>query len=255
MLSDSKITFIIPTIGRDTLIATIQSIADQTCNKWNAIIVFDGVPPTIKIDDYRFQILHIDKMERPPDQMNSAGYVRNYGIKFATTEWVAFVDDDDTIRNTYVETFLQETATYDTEVIIFRMVKFGKLEISIKQIFDMVEAGKIKINKHMEKLYRHMDLDTLVVSNTITPFPETVATDLKKHDVGISFAVKKQIFNSGIQFNTSYIEDYEFLDTVRQNGYKMMISPYVMYFVREYTDFQDIECNRLFINNAKQICV
>jgi hypothetical protein len=96
-----------------------------------------------------------------------------------------------------------------------------------------------------------MDPDTIVVSNTITPFPETVATDLKKQDVGISFAVKKHIFDSGIIFNTSYIEDYEFLDTIRQNGYKMMISPYIMYFVREYTYFEDFECNRLFINHPE----
>lgn len=248
MSLEPKVTFIIPTVGRDTLIATIQSIANQTCSVWNGIIVFDGVPPTIQISDPRFQIMHIDKMERPPEQINSAGYVRNYGIKFATTEWVAFVDDDDTIRNTYVETFLREISTYDTDVIIFRMLKFDKGEISIKQVLEVIDANKVKIDERTEELCRHMDPDTVVVANTITLFPDSVATDLKKNDVGMSFAVKKQIFDSGIQFNTSHIEDYEFLDTVRQNGYKMMISPYIMYFVRECRYFEDFECNRFFIN-------
>jgi glycosyltransferase involved in cell wall biosynthesis len=187
-------------------------------------------------------------MERPPEQINSAGYVRNYGIKFATTEWVAFVDDDDTIRNTYVETFLREIATYDTDVIIFRMLKFDKAEISIKQVLEGVDANQVKIDEQTEELYRNMDHNAVVVATTITPFPDSGATDLKEHDVGISFSVKKQIFDSGIQFNTSHIEDYEFLETVRQNGYKMMISPYIMYFVRECRYFEDFEYNRLFIN-------
>ena len=39
----NKITFIIPTIGRDTLSNTIKSLEEQTNQNWNAIIIFDGI--------------------------------------------------------------------------------------------------------------------------------------------------------------------------------------------------------------------
>ena len=34
-----KISFIIPTIGRDTLVDSIQSIINQTSDNWNVIII------------------------------------------------------------------------------------------------------------------------------------------------------------------------------------------------------------------------
>ena len=41
------ITFIIPTIGRDTLKRSIKSIEDQTSDQWKVIVIFDGVKSTI----------------------------------------------------------------------------------------------------------------------------------------------------------------------------------------------------------------
>ena len=38
-----KITFIIPTIGRDTLLNSINSLFNQTIKEWKAIIIFDGI--------------------------------------------------------------------------------------------------------------------------------------------------------------------------------------------------------------------
>jgi glycosyltransferase involved in cell wall biosynthesis len=252
MSFDAKITFIVPTIGRATLTETIQSIANQTCGGWKAIIIFDGIPPTIIIDDPRFQILHIaNKVERPPDQTNSAGYVRNYGIQFATTEWVGFVDDDDTIRNTYVETFFKEIAEYENDVVIFRMVKFGQGDIKIKRIIELIDANVIRVNKPTEQKYRAMDPETTIYINTNTIFPLECSMDLKEGDVGISFAAKKRIFDSGIQFNTGCLEDFEFLNTVQKNGNKMMISPFIMYFVKGLGIFNDVELDRVFINHSR----
>ena len=57
----NKITFIIPTIGRRTLPNAITSIFNQTNNNWEAIIIFDGIKPTIEVDDERVTIMQIDK--------------------------------------------------------------------------------------------------------------------------------------------------------------------------------------------------
>jgi len=118
MSGNSALTFIIPTIGRETLSLTLQSLKNQTITNWKAIVIFDGIEPTISETDPRITIIktHI----KLGQGYNSAGLVRNYGIKFVNTEWVAFVDDDDSITPNYMESFLSEL-WLDPDVIIFRM--------------------------------------------------------------------------------------------------------------------------------------
>jgi hypothetical protein len=53
-------------------------------------------------------------------------------------------------------------------------------------------------------------------------------------DVGISFAVKKKLFDEGHVFIPSNIEDFLYLDEARNKKYNIMISPYVTYFVNKY---------------------
>ena len=43
--------------------------------------------------------------------INNAGNVRNYGMSFVETEWIAFLDDDDIIADDYLEKFYEEPPT------------------------------------------------------------------------------------------------------------------------------------------------
>ena len=56
-LSNPLVTFIIPTIGRDTLTRTIESLEKQTNENWKAIIIFDGCSPTIELNSEKIQII------------------------------------------------------------------------------------------------------------------------------------------------------------------------------------------------------
>lgn len=69
-------------------------------------------------------------------------------------------------------------------------------------------------------------------------------------DVGISFIMKREIFNRGLQFIPDGAEDFLYLNKIRLYGYKMMISPDVKYFVKkECFDSILFELgNRVFIN-------
>lgn len=116
-----SITFIIPTIGRDTLERAIQSIENQTNNEWKIIVVFDGIQSTLKNPNSKTRVLEIEK--KGVDK-NSAGNVRNHGMKYADTEWVAFLDDDDVISPDFVETFYKEIDEYPyVNILIFRMMQ------------------------------------------------------------------------------------------------------------------------------------
>lgn len=114
---ETYITFIIPTIGRITLLDTLQSLLNLNCNNWKAIIVYDGIKQNISIDDERIKIYEIKKCGK-------AGNVRNYGLtKVENSEWVAFVDDDDLLSEDYIDKLkLEKRLNDDIDVCIFRMI-------------------------------------------------------------------------------------------------------------------------------------
>jgi len=119
MSNEIFITFIIPTIGRSTLINSIDSLLNQTDNNWNAIIVFDGIKQNITINDNRIKIIEITKC----GLKNSAGSVRNEGIKLCNNStWIGFLDDDDTLSKDYIEKLKEEiNINNNIDVCIFRM--------------------------------------------------------------------------------------------------------------------------------------
>jgi len=205
---DINLTFIIPTINRSTLQSTIKSLQSQTLQNWYAIIVFDGMNPDFHCKDPRITFLTCDKLG---EGINHAGRVRNYGMTFAKTDWIAFLDDDDSISSNYVETFYEEIKNYKTDVIIFRM---------------------------------HFN-------NEI--FPELKTDNFYKGKVGISFAIKKKIINVGNLFSPSKYEDYDYLTLLDSKKYTIMISPYVLYFVREYNVCCVETGNRVFLNENHNV--
>jgi len=120
--SDAFVTFIIPTIGRETLPQTLKSLINQTDINWKTIVIFDGISSTIETLDSRIKIIESEKLGQGK---NSAGLVRNYGMQFVDTEWIAFVDDDDCVSHDYVAVLKKEILEYDAvDLIIFRM-EFG----------------------------------------------------------------------------------------------------------------------------------
>ena len=265
----NNVTFIIPTIGRETLQRSINSLLNQTINNWFAIIIFDGIKSNINITDDRIKIVEIEKMGI---NINSAGNVRNYGISIAKTKWIAFLDDDDTIADDYISTFHNELKIFlnidiDIDLIIFRM------KMVENQVLDSERANVMKESK--SRIIPKNDTDNFYIC-----------------DVGISFIMKKEIFDNGIKFIPDGAEDFLYLNTIRystrcgrdniiqqctgdsiarctvglqksefdeevqwinsnkiNNRYKMTISPYIKYFVRsEPENITNNLGNRVFIN-------
>jgi glycosyltransferase involved in cell wall biosynthesis len=205
-MKDELITFIIPTIGRSTLINSINSLKNQTIKDWYAIIIFDGISCNIDIDDNRIKVLECDKKGV---NINSAGEVRNYGMSFVETKWIAFLDDDDIIETDYIETFYNEMNLCNyLDLIIFRMNDNGRI------------------------------------------IPKLKTDNFYLCDVGISFILKKEIYDEGCKFTPDGAEDFLYLDKIRKLGKRMMISPYVKYYVRNSNfDIGDNNIgNRVFIN-------
>jgi glycosyltransferase involved in cell wall biosynthesis len=191
--TNAVVTFIIPTIGRKSLIDSIKSIQNQSLNNWEIIIIFDGVESNIIIDDDRIKIIEIEKKGI---NKNSAGLVRNEGMKYVNTKWIAFLDDDDFLKNDYIEKFYEELSINNFDVLIFRMFNGKNI------------------------------------------LPKLNSTNFYIGEVGISFLIKKEIFDDNIIFIPSHVEDFLYLDKMRNLGKRIVISPFVEYFVNK--DYKNI---------------
>lgn len=112
------ITFVIPSLNRPTLERTINSLINQTSDKWNAIIIYDGVDG-IPFEDNRIKTIKIDKTGLIGPNNGQSGLVRNEGIKLVETEWVGFLDDDDTVEPNYVKILFEKYNKYD--FVVWRM--------------------------------------------------------------------------------------------------------------------------------------
>jgi hypothetical protein len=121
-MTETFITFIIPTIGRETLKKSIESLLYQTDNDWNAIIIFDGIKKNIDIIDKRIKIIEINKIGNI-DIKNNGGFVRNIGIKNVENSlWIGFLDDDDYLSENYILNLKNEISIHNNlEICIFRM--------------------------------------------------------------------------------------------------------------------------------------
>jgi len=194
--SDSEsiiITFIIPTIGRETLIDSLNSLLNQDNNNWKALVIFDDVEINYLIDDNRIEYLKTSKLG-DNNIKNKAGMVRNYGLKYINdnnieTEWIGFLDDDDTLSSDYITKLKEETSLNNIEVCIFRMC---------------YSNGYI--------------------------LPSISDKNIIRGRVGISFAIKKYISNNLIKNNP--FEDYFYLQKLKTLKYRILISSFVTYFVR-----------------------
>ncbi len=198
------ITFIIPTIGRNSLYETLKSLITQNDKDWNAIVIFDGIDINELIIDNRIIYIKTEKLGKI-DIKNNSGLVRNYGMKYINdnklkTEWIGFVDDDDCLSNTYINKLKEEIEITKTmEVCIFRMV---------------YQNGHVLPLKTDKNIYRGK--------------------------VGISFAIKSKISNKILFYNNPF-EDYIFLKELQVKKYKIVISSYITYFVNSTSNEKEHE--------------
>lgn len=168
----SKITFIIPSIGRESIKKSINSLILQTNKNWKCIIVYDGVEG-FSFEDSRIECIHIEKQGDHGSIHGMSGLVRNYGLKLCDTEWIGFLDDDDTINPDYVETLIKKYNDYD--FVIWRMIYTNNFILPYKK---EIEHGNVGISFCYKNKFDNLffetnrdgeDFDFLKKLSTLTP--------------------------------------------------------------------------------------
>jgi glycosyltransferase involved in cell wall biosynthesis len=113
------ITFIIPSLNRESIKRSVDSLINQSDPNWKCIIVYDGVEGQT-FDDDRIKTIQINKCGVIGKNHGQSGLVRNEGIKLCQTEWIGFLDDDDSLHPDYVKTLFEKYKDYD--FVVWRMI-------------------------------------------------------------------------------------------------------------------------------------
>lgn len=161
-------TFIIPSVDRPTLQRAIDSAAKQA-------------PYLVQIDKHKI----------------GASAIRNDLIQLAETEWVSFLDDDDTVTDDYVARLEEESRKHpEADVIVFR-------EYFIEELMDF-------------------------------PYPDHFiwqAPVVHWGQIGICFSVKREVAIK-FPFVKEDNEDFHFVERIERAGHKIHFSKYLVYRAR-----------------------
>lgn len=194
------ITFIMPSVARISLNNSLNSLKKQTSDDWCAYVGFDGlIEEQIKIDipkEDRIKYFYLPKsgflknVDFKAQNHSKAGSVRNQLLqKEIHSEWIGFLDDDDTLTSDYVEALKLESTTHNFDCCIFRMI---------------LKDGTVIPRYGNNSLY---------IGNVGISFA-VKASFLKQNN---------------ILFQSSESEDFEFIKNIHLNNGKIYISNYITY--------------------------
>lgn len=164
-------TFIIPTIGRNSLRTAIESILTQ--DDTHIVVVSDNIELCDIINNTR--ITYIQNKY----SSGSAGLVRNSGIEYILsnikTKYISFLDDDDYITNNFTD-IIKLYPTYDLLIhsINFLYHKEERKQLPSKSGFEIKRGQmgiamsvKTKILNHKKIRFTNYDGEDFIFAKTL----------------------------------------------------------------------------------------
>ncbi len=188
-MTKADVTIIIPTHNRAYLIKkAIDSVLEQTNKNWELIVVDDG-----STDNTRelIQSFNNSKIQYKFQKRGGPAAARNYGLSFAKTKWVAYLDSDNELLPHYIETML------------------GWLSKNSRAVFAFPRAHRTL------ELYENGELvKSLDTSDKDTPHGVTLK-DIFMHNFNPDtngLMHLKRLFDEGVKWDTTLhgMEDWEF---------------------------------------------
>ena len=113
-----KVSVIVPIYNVEKYLRKcLDSLVNQTLKDYEVILVNDGSPDSSQdiIDEYVVKYPCIKAYKKENGGMSSA---RNLGLNYATGEYIAFVDSDDYVEETFLEKMYSKAKSTDSDVVI-----------------------------------------------------------------------------------------------------------------------------------------
>ena len=115
----AKVSVIVPVYGvEEWLERCLNSLVNQTLEDIEIIVVNDGSPDNSQAIIDRFEKEYPNKVKGYIKENGGLSDARNYGIPYATGEFVAFVDSDDYVDVTMYEKLYNEAKEKDAEIVV-----------------------------------------------------------------------------------------------------------------------------------------
>lgn len=153
-MNNPLVSIIIPTYNRAHIIhESLDSIANQTYENWECIIVDDGstdnfneILKKYSVKDKRFQFYH-----RPENRLKGANACRNFGIENSKGEYIMFLDSDD-ICEPFCLTERVDKVVNDSSIDLL-IRDTGLLTDSKKQTFSINKDPERKSSENYLRMF------------------------------------------------------------------------------------------------------
>ena len=130
----TKMSVIVPVYNVEELLPKcLDSLVNQTFDDYEVIVVNDGSPDNSQkiIDDYYKKYPNIIKpLKKENGGLSSA---RNFGLKYASGEYILYVDSDDWVSNDMLKMMYETALKDDSDIVVCKM-------------WNVVSDRNIKIN-------------------------------------------------------------------------------------------------------------
>ncbi len=146
-LKGSAVSVIIPSYNRyDTLVLAVKSVLEQTYPVKEILVVNDGSTDPRYQELENVTLINLEPGTQTLLGFPCAGYVRNQGIKKATGDWIAFLDDDDYWLPNKLEK---------------QMKALDQYQVNICSSDALTDVGPYNLEKKYEKKLLNKNQDTV----------------------------------------------------------------------------------------------
>lgn len=139
----------------------VESILKQTYRNLEIILVDDGSPdgcPAI-CDTYAARDPRIKVIHKPNGGLSAA---RNSGLEAASGDWIAFVDSDDCVEPTYIETLLNLALKHRCQLAQVGMTKVDESYRTLSPVVKECTESVVRYPQLMEIYYKRGIISTCV---------------------------------------------------------------------------------------------
>ena len=190
-----KVSVIVPVYNvEDYLARCLDSLVNQTLKEIEIIVVNDGSPDNSQkiIDKYAKKNLNIKAYKKENGGLSDT---RNYGIKKANGEYIAFIDSDDFVDKTMLEKMYQKAINDDADIVVCNSIN----------LYD--DNTKVEVKSNLN--YSDDEIRNYLISAPMA------CTRIYKRELFNNFEFKKGIYYEDLELTpklVNYTKKIAFLD-------------------------------------------
>ena len=184
-MTDGLVSIIMPSWNTDRFIEeSIQSVVDQTYQNWELLIVDDC--STDRTDEVVKPFLEDPRIKYFKNEKNSgAALTRNYALREASGEWIAFLDSDDLWTPDKLE---KQVAFMQNNGYVLSYTEYEKIDEKDQPLHIYV-SGPSVVNKR--KMYDYDYIGQLTMMYSAKHFGLIQIKDIRKNN---DYAIRLQLY-------------------------------------------------------------